>query len=89
MSLAMPFIVVRLVYFFLGVFDSSTQKWSILAGSIVPFLLMGLLMEYVVVCIYLATGFLISGWRDGGEMPGANDGRQTKNQTAFTVASEA
>ena len=73
MAFAMPFIIIRLVYYFLGVFASSDQRWSVLAGPIVPFLLMELLMEYAVVCIYLATGFLILRSRDAEEVPAPVD----------------
>ncbi|OGM47972.1 hypothetical protein ABOM_002742 [Aspergillus bombycis] len=64
MGLALPFITVRITYLFLSVTHGSDLRWNNLAGPIAPFLLMGLLMEYAVVCIYLATGFIIPSWRN-------------------------
>ncbi|OOF93586.1 hypothetical protein ASPCADRAFT_132594 [Aspergillus carbonarius ITEM 5010] len=63
LALALPFIVVRITYLFLSVFQATDLRWNDLVGPIAPFLLMGLLMEYAVVCIYLATGFIIPSWR--------------------------
>lgn len=59
MAIALPFIVVRITYLFLSVVQPSDLRWNDLAGPIAPYLLMGLLMEYAVVCIYLAIGFII------------------------------
>ncbi|RAK95357.1 uncharacterized protein BO80DRAFT_487172 [Aspergillus ibericus CBS 121593] len=64
LALALPFIIVRITYLFLSVFQASDLRWNDLVGPIAPFLLMGLLMEYAVVCIYLATGFIIPSWRN-------------------------
>lgn len=72
MALATPLIIVRITYLFLAVFHGSDPKWDELNGSIVPFLLMGLVMEYAVVCIYLATGFIIRPLEDGKEKPEAS-----------------
>ncbi|KAJ5114132.1 hypothetical protein N7456_002666 [Penicillium angulare] len=63
MALATPFIVVRITYLFLSVFQASDLRWNALAGPIAPFLTMGLLMEYIVVWIYLTTGFIIPRYR--------------------------
>lgn len=63
MALALPFIIVPITYLFLSVVHKSDLRWNNLAGPIASFLLMGLLMDYTVVYIYLATGFTISGWR--------------------------
>lgn len=60
----MPFFVVRLTYAFLSVFKSSDLTWNPLAGPVGPFVAMALVMEYLVVCIYLLTGFSISPARD-------------------------
>lgn len=57
--IALPFIVVRTAYLFLSVVHPTDLRWNDLAGPITPYLLLGLLMEYAVVCIYLATGFII------------------------------
>ena len=57
--MALPFIVVRITYLFLSVVHPLDLRWNDLAGPIAPYLLMGLIMEYAVVCIYLATGFII------------------------------
>jgi uncharacterized membrane protein len=58
-SCAIPFFVVRLVYALLTVFSTDTATWSALTGSIAPFVVMGLLMEYIVVGVYLYTGYTI------------------------------
>lgn len=58
MSLAFPFIVVRITYLFLSEFEASNLKWA-LTVTLVPFILMALVMEYAVVCIYLITGILL------------------------------
>lgn len=58
-SLAFPFIVVRITYLFLSAFEASNPKWA-LTVTLVPFILMALVMEYAVVCIYLITGMLLS-----------------------------
>ncbi|RAL10250.1 uncharacterized protein BO97DRAFT_436301 [Aspergillus homomorphus CBS 101889] len=64
MALALPFLIVRITYLFLSVFHASDLRWNDLAGPITPFVLMGLLMEYAVVWIYLGTGFIIPSWKD-------------------------
>ncbi|KAE8352208.1 hypothetical protein BDV28DRAFT_5354 [Aspergillus coremiiformis] len=64
MALALPFIIVRITYLFLSSLHGSDRRWNDLTGPIAPFLVMGLLMEYVVVCIYLVTGFIIPPWRN-------------------------
>ncbi|RJE23297.1 hypothetical protein PHISCL_04371 [Aspergillus sclerotialis] len=56
---AMPFIAVRITYLFLSVYHPSDDRWNDLSGAIGPFVVMVLLMEYVVVGIYITTGFLI------------------------------
>ncbi|CAG7925164.1 unnamed protein product [Penicillium olsonii] len=63
-ALATPFIIVRISYLFLSVYQPSDLRWNDLSGPIAPFVTMGLLMEYAVVCIYLTTGFLIPNWRN-------------------------
>ena len=52
---------VRVVYAFLSIFDSGDypfyeSKWSYFKGSLVAYIIMGLLMEYVVACIYIFVG---------------------------------
>ncbi|KAJ5885861.1 hypothetical protein N7504_011697 [Penicillium tannophilum] len=59
MFFSTPFIVVRITYLFLSVLHTSDLRWNALLGPIAPFLVMGLLMEYFVVCIYLITGIMI------------------------------
>ncbi|KAK9242880.1 hypothetical protein V1506DRAFT_524189 [Lipomyces tetrasporus] len=56
-SAAMLFFVVRLAYSFLSLYHSAELTWNPLDGPIAPFVVMVLLMEYIVVCIYLFTGF--------------------------------
>ncbi|KAL2833715.1 hypothetical protein BDW59DRAFT_156516 [Aspergillus cavernicola] len=64
-ALATPFIIVRIIYLFLSVYRPLDMRWNnSLNGQVAPFLTMGLLMEYAVVCIYLVTGFLIPSWRN-------------------------
>ncbi|KAH8705236.1 hypothetical protein BGW36DRAFT_421802 [Talaromyces proteolyticus] len=59
-TMAVPFFIVRLTYAFLSVYRGAEDKtWDSLSGPIAPFLVMGLLMEYFVVVIYLYTGFKI------------------------------
>jgi hypothetical protein len=60
---------VRLTYAFLSVFRSSEPKWNSLSGSIASFVTMALLMEYIVVCIYLYTGFVVV-VRPSADVPG-------------------
>lgn len=55
----MPFIVVRIAYMFLSVYHPSDNTWNGLSGAIAPFVVMVLLVEYIVVCIYIAVGFAI------------------------------
>lgn len=59
MVFSTPFIVVRITYLFLSVLHTSDLRWNALQGPIAPFLVMGLLMEYFVVCIYLIAGIMI------------------------------
>lgn len=59
MGLAVPFIVVRIAWLFLSIYHPDDARWSNLSGDIGPFVVMTALMEYVVVCIYLGTGFMI------------------------------
>ncbi|OJJ50108.1 hypothetical protein ASPZODRAFT_1104533 [Penicilliopsis zonata CBS 506.65] len=69
-SLAMPFIVIRLTYLFLSVFTTD-EKWNELFGETAPYVIMALMMEYIVVVIYLATGFIIPSSR--GVKEGINE----------------
>ncbi|KAL4881336.1 hypothetical protein BJY04DRAFT_218505 [Aspergillus karnatakaensis] len=59
LALAAPFIIVRIVYLFLSVYEASDERWNDLTGPVIPFLFMGLGTEYIVVWMYLATGFVI------------------------------
>ncbi|KAE8378011.1 hypothetical protein BDV26DRAFT_292613 [Aspergillus bertholletiae] len=59
MFAAVPFLIIRIAYLYLPVFRASDPKWDQLTGSIAPYVVMGLLMEYIVFMIFLATGFLI------------------------------
>lgn len=60
----MPFFVIRLIYALLSVFSTSSHKWSPLTGSIALFVVLALLMEYIVVYIYIFTGFSIPAGRN-------------------------
>ena len=56
--LAAPFIVLRCIYGILGVvYGYSSTLWSPLFGNVVAFALMGLLCEYIPICIWLYIGF--------------------------------
>ena len=57
----MPFLVVRIAYAFLSVFDTDglQSKWDDLYGSVAAFVIMALIMEYIVVVIYLSVGIRI------------------------------
>ncbi|KAH0536001.1 hypothetical protein FGG08_007100 [Glutinoglossum americanum] len=67
-SLAIPFLIVRIVYALLAAFSSALiSKWSAIYGSWVAFLVMGLIMEFIVVAIYVTAGILIPYSRDHQE----------------------
>jgi hypothetical protein len=59
MGLAVPFIVVRIAWLFLSIYHPDDKRWSNLSGDIGAFVVMAALMEYIVVCIYIGTGFMI------------------------------
>jgi hypothetical protein len=67
MAAAIPFLLVRIVYLFLSVFHPDHGKWNALEGALGPYVVMVLVMEYVVVCIYLMTGFRIPATKEGPE----------------------
>lgn len=69
-SFATPFITVRICYLFLSVFCPLDPRWANLTGKIAPFLFMGLIMEYCVVSLFLATGFVIPRMRNGNDKRG-------------------
>ena len=58
---ASPFIMVRTIYGILEVVfqNDHATTWNPVYGSAVAFALMGLLMEYVALCVYLYTGYSI------------------------------
>jgi hypothetical protein len=56
--LAAPFIVLRCIYGILGVvYGLYSTLWSPVFGNVVAFALMGLLCEYIAICIWLYIGF--------------------------------
>lgn len=57
--MAIPFLAVRMAYLLLSIFDSDQTKWNALEGDVAAFVLMVLLMEYVVVWLFLGTGYWI------------------------------
>ncbi|UNI20250.1 hypothetical protein JDV02_006353 [Purpureocillium takamizusanense] len=59
--LASPFIMVRTVYGILVVVyqNNGATRWNPVYGSAVVFAFMGLLMEYIALCLYLYTGYSI------------------------------
>ncbi|KAJ5606469.1 hypothetical protein N7510_009250 [Penicillium lagena] len=67
MAAAIPFLLVRMVYMFLSIFHPDHEKWNALQGALGPYVVMVLVMEYVVVCIYLMTGFHIPATKEGPE----------------------
>lgn len=70
----MPFIAVRIAYGILSAFTDFTSQWDPVFGSPVIFALMGLLMEFIALCIYVHLGFYtIKKTRDGTHLPGRDD----------------
>ncbi|EAW19925.1 uncharacterized protein NFIA_095450 [Aspergillus fischeri NRRL 181] len=59
MGLAVPFIIVRIAWLFLSIYHPDDKRWSNLSGDIGAFVVMTALMEYIIVCIYIGTGFMI------------------------------
>jgi len=58
-SLALPPLLVRIIYSILSAFASSTtSRFSALNGDWRIFLVMGLIMEFIVVCVYVGFGAL-------------------------------
>lgn len=55
---SIPFLAVRIVYACLSIFTGN-PKWSPLTGSVVAFVVMHSVMEYVVACMYIAVGFIL------------------------------
>lgn len=57
-AVALPFILVRIIYAFLSYFSSDpvTSQWSPLYGSLGAYVGMGLIMEYAAVVIYVGVG---------------------------------
>lgn len=57
-----PFLVVRNIYGILEVVlqYSPTSIWDPVYGSAVAFATMALLMEYIIICVYLYVGFVVS-----------------------------
>jgi len=68
---SVPFLVVRITYACLGVFQTGEKaiKWSALYGSIAPLVVMHSMMEYFVVLMYVTVGLIIT--PIGKELPGA------------------
>jgi hypothetical protein len=58
-AIAVPFLFVRIAYLYLPAYNPSSHTWNVLTGPIVPYVVMGLVMEYVCYMIYVATGFLL------------------------------
>lgn len=79
-SASIPFLIVRVVYACLSAFQSNITTWNTLAGSVAALVVMHSLMEYIVVCIYATTGFILPPIGNGtaraerGEVRGTRDG---------------
>ena len=63
-ALTTPFIIVRITYAFLSVFQAATtgglsSKWDALYGSVGLFVGMVLIMEYVAVLVFILVGIRI------------------------------
>jgi len=58
-SISIPFLAVRIVYSCVAIFEVQNPTWSPLSGSIAALVVMHSLMEYIVVVMYLALGFLL------------------------------
>jgi len=56
MSFALPFLAIRILYSTLGAFLKAPSKFSPLTGNWGIYLIMGLLMEYAVVWLYIYGG---------------------------------
>ena len=56
---AIPFLIVRVTYLLLSVFHPDHNKWSALFGDIGAWIVMVLVMEYIVVWLYIGTGYRI------------------------------
>ncbi|KAK9431786.1 hypothetical protein V1505DRAFT_307910 [Lipomyces doorenjongii] len=57
-AVALPFLLVRIIYALLNAFSSSTaNKFNDLTGDWVIYLVMGVIMEFIVVAILTITGF--------------------------------
>ncbi|KAJ5190957.1 uncharacterized protein N7498_009942 [Penicillium cinerascens] len=56
---AIPFLIVRVTYLLLSVFHPDHNKWSALFGDIDAWIVMVLVMEYIVVWLYIGTGYRI------------------------------
>ncbi|KAK9327609.1 hypothetical protein V1520DRAFT_348396 [Lipomyces starkeyi] len=57
-AVALPFLLVRIIYALVNAFSSSTaNKFNDLTGDWVIYLVMGVIMEFIVVAVLTATGF--------------------------------
>ena len=74
---AVPFLIIRTTYALLSEFQSSpNSKWSTLYGSATIFAIMGLLMEYFIVIIYIYAGMTIVPSRNQKTVVASNEGQE-------------
>ena len=64
-TIAIPFLTVRIVYGCLGAFKPYDRTWNAPAGSVQVFIGMALVMEWAVAALYLVAGFTMMHSRDG------------------------
>lgn len=58
-TFAIALITIRLVYGFLAVFNPSSSMWSGLEGSLVAYILMSFLPEYITTILLAGAGLLV------------------------------
>ncbi|KAK9370445.1 hypothetical protein V1509DRAFT_351412 [Lipomyces kononenkoae] len=68
-AIALPFLLVRIIYSLLNAFSSSTMnRFNDLTGSWAIYLFMGVIMEFIVVAILTVTGFKLQKYSKKVEM---------------------
>jgi hypothetical protein len=55
----MIFLVIRITYAMLSIFDSTDARWNNLSGSIGVFVVMDLIMEYAAMVAWLSVGLIV------------------------------
>ncbi|KKK19518.1 hypothetical protein ARAM_003495 [Aspergillus rambellii] len=81
-ALAVPFLIVRISWLFLSIYHPDDPRWSNLDGDIGPFVVMTAVMEYIVVWIYIGTGFMIPATKRVVD-PASDPARETNLEPAL------